>query len=95
MTRKHIVLFAVVISTTELFALNPGRTELEHNGWFRYTNPSTALKITEPTASRFTLERGYIRMLHKWAPPFSTKMTVDIFSSDKYPEGATVRRKEA
>ncbi|MGQ9677806.1 MAG: hypothetical protein ACUVUD_00795 [bacterium] len=95
MIRKQIVLLAVVISTTGLFALEPGQAELEHNGWFRYTNQSSALKINEATVSRFALERGYIKMSYQWAPPLSTKMTVDIFSSDKYPEGATVRLKEA
>lgn len=77
------------------FALEPGETELEHNGWFRYTNQSSALKISDPKISRLGLERGYIRLSHQWSPPFFTKMTVDIFSSDKYPEGATVRLKEA
>lgn len=95
MTRKHVVLLVVVFSTTWLLALDPGQTELEHNGWFRYTNQSTALKINEATVSRFALERGYIRISYQWAPPLFTKMTVDIFSSDKYPEVATVRLKEA
>jgi hypothetical protein len=91
---KAVVWFLAMVATAG-FALEPGETEFEHNGWFRYTNQSSALKITEPSVSRFSLERGYIRLSHQWAPQFFTKMTVDIFSSDKYPEGATVRLKEA
>ncbi len=93
--QKSIILTAMALIASLLFALEPGETEFEHNGWFRYTNQSTAFKITAPAVSRFTLERGYIRLSHQWAPKLFTKMTVDIFSSDKYPEGATVRLKEA
>lgn len=95
LSRKSIVLFGVAILATVLFALEPGQTELEHNGWFRYTNQSSGFKITDPSISRFSLERGYLRFSYQWSPAFFTKMTVDIFSSDKYPEGATVRLKEA
>lgn len=93
--RTKIILTALAICALTGFALEPGETELEHNGWYRYTNQSSALKLTDPTVSRFSLERGYLRFSHQWVPAFFTKMTVDIFSSDKYPEGATVRLKEA
>jgi hypothetical protein len=76
-------------------ALDPGQTEFEHNGWYRYTNQSTKFEITDPSISRFALERGYVRLSHQWSSMFFTKFTVDMFSSDKYPEGATVRLKEA
>jgi hypothetical protein len=90
-----MVIWALALVAIIGFALEPGETEFEYNGWFRYTNQSSGLKVTEPSVSRFALERGYIRFSHQWAPPFFTKLTVDIFSSDKYPEGATVRLKEA
>ncbi len=93
LSRKKLVLILASIAVG--LALEPGETEFEHNGWFRYTNQSTAFKVAEPSVSRLNLERGYIRLSHQWAPPLFTKMTVDIFSSDKYPEGATVRLKEA
>ncbi len=95
MHKKTIVLIMVGIITTTISALEVGETEFEHNGWFRYTNQTTGLKITQPTVNRFSLERGYLRLSHQWTGKFFTKMTVDIFSSDKYPEGATVRLKEA
>lgn len=94
MSKKAIITLVAVAATITL-ALEPGETELEHNGWFRYTNSATDWQITKPAVSRFTLERGYLRFSHQWAPIFFTKMTVDIFSSDKYPEGATIRLKEA
>ncbi|MEO0050119.1 MAG: hypothetical protein ABIK42_03145 [candidate division WOR-3 bacterium] len=95
MHKRIFLIFAVALVATTIFALEPGETEFEHNGWYRYTNQSSGLKLTQPSVSRFALERGYIRLSHRWSPPFFTKMTVDIFSSDKYPEGATVRLKEA
>jgi hypothetical protein len=78
-----------------LFAIEPGQTELEMNGWFRYTNTSTSFGVTAPDASVFSLDRGYLRLKYQWTPKFESKLTVDIHSSDKYAEGATVRLKEA
>ncbi len=92
---KKTIVTLVALFATIVIAQEPGESEIEHNGWFRYTNTSTSLKITEPSVSRFALERGYLRFSHRWSPLFFTKMTVDIFSSDKYPDGATVRLKEA
>ncbi len=94
MPQKNIVLLVVALIATNVFALEPGETELEHNGWFRYTNQSQNFKLTTPAISRLSLERGYLRFSHQWTTALFTKMTVDIFSSDKYPEGATVRLKE-
>lgn len=88
-----ICLMAVLAITAS--AQEPGEAVLEHNGWFRYTNQSTAFKVTQPTVSRLALERGYLRFSYRWSPQFFTKMTVDMFSSDKYADGATVRLKEA
>lgn len=93
--KRLTVIVAALAAATSLLALDQGQTELEFNGWFRYTNKSTALEVTAPTASNFLLERGYTRLSHQWAPHLFTKFTVDVFSSDKYPEGATVRIKEA
>ncbi|MBN2537793.1 hypothetical protein JXB37_05905 [candidate division WOR-3 bacterium] len=93
---KRLQVFAALAAAvTVLFAIEPGQTELEMNGWFRYTNESESFGVTEPSASRFSLERGYVRMKHQWAPKFESKLTIDIHSSDKYAEGATVRLKEA
>ncbi|MGQ9707998.1 MAG: hypothetical protein ACUVUR_03880, partial [bacterium] len=81
---KKTVIIALALATAISIALEPGESEIEHNGWSRYTNSTTNLKITEPAVSRFSLERGYLRFSHQWATSFFTKMTVDIFSSDKY-----------
>lgn len=92
-----LVLFAAVaaVFATSAFALEPGETEFEHNGWFRYTNQSNKFKVTDPTVSRFALERGYVRLSHQWTNQLFTKFTLDFFSSDKYADGSTVRLKEA
>ncbi len=95
MKRYLVVVVAAVLAATGAFAIAPGETELEHNGWFRYTNKSASFGITDPDVSAFSLARGYVRLKHKWAPKFETKLTVDIHSSDKYADGATVRLKEA
>ncbi|MFO7637715.1 MAG: hypothetical protein R6X14_00200 [bacterium] len=93
--KRLLVLAALAATTTGLFALNPGQLEFEHNGWFRYTNTSTSFGVTDPSVSRFALERGYLRTGYRWTEDLYTKFTIDIFSSDKYPDGATVRLKEA
>jgi hypothetical protein len=95
LNKNVAVLALLVVAATGALALDPAQTEFEHNGWFRYTNQSTNFGITDPSVSRFNLERGYVRLSHQWTSMLFTKFTVDIFSSDKYPEGATVRLKEA
>ncbi|MEO0085978.1 MAG: hypothetical protein ABIK37_05045, partial [candidate division WOR-3 bacterium] len=95
--QKLLVLFAAVAAllATSAFALEQGETEFEHNGWFRYTNQSNKFKVTDPSVSRFALERGYVRLSHQWTNQLFTKFTLDFHSSDKYADGATVRLKEA
>lgn len=95
MNKTVLVAVIAVLAATSALALDPGQTEFEHNGWFRYTNVSNKFAVTDPTTSRFALERGYIRLSHQWTNQLFTKFTVDMFSSDKYPEGSTVRLKEA
>jgi len=92
---RPIIVLAVMALVMTALALDPGQTEFEHNGWFRYTNQSHSFKVTDPNVNRFTLERGYFRLSHQWSSMFSTKFTLDFHSSDKYAEGATVRLKEA
>jgi hypothetical protein len=93
--KRLLVLAALAAVTATGFAQDPGQSVLEHNGWFRYTNTSTEFGVTDPSVSRFTLERGYVRLSHRWTDALFTKFTVDMFSSDKYADGATVRLKEA
>ncbi|MEO0080905.1 MAG: hypothetical protein ABIL25_01265 [candidate division WOR-3 bacterium] len=92
--RKALVFAALALFAAQGLALEPKQAELEHNGWFRYTNQSTSFGITNPDVSRFALERGYIRLSYQWSSQFFTKFTLDFFSSDKYAEGSTVRLKE-
>lgn len=95
MHRTTVMMTAIAAVIGSGVALEPGETEFEHNGWFRYTNQSYSLQLTEPTMSRMALERGYVRLSHQWTPSFFTKFTLDFFSSDKYSDGSTVRLKEA
>lgn len=94
MHKTSVLLVAVATLFGINLALEPGETEFEHNGWFRYTHQSTSLKLTEPAVSRLALERGYVRLSHQWSSLFFTKFTLDFFSSDKYTDGSTVRLKE-
>ncbi len=89
------VLVALAVIGTGLYAQDPGQAVIEHNGWFRYTNICESFKLTDPAVNRFSLERGYLRASYRWTEQLFTKLTVDFFSSDKYPDGATVRLKEA
>uniref|UniRef100_A0A7C4CBB1 Porin n=1 Tax=candidate division WOR-3 bacterium TaxID=2052148 RepID=A0A7C4CBB1_UNCW3 len=92
---KVLFAAAATLFVTSVFAQEPGETQFEHNGWFRYTNQSNSFKVTDPSVSRFALERGYVRLAHRWTNQLFTKFTLDFHSSDKYTEGATVRLKEA
>lgn len=92
--KKTVVIALMALLAAGALAQDPGHTQLEMNGWFRYTNQSSNFSITDPTVSRFALERGYIRLAHRWTSALYSKFTVDMFSSDKYPEGSTVRLKE-
>jgi hypothetical protein len=93
---KRTVLAAALtaLAATGALALDPGQTEFEHNGWYRYTNQSTNFAVTDPSVGRFSLERGYVRLSHQWTSLLFTKFTLDFHSSDKYSEGSTVRLKE-
>lgn len=84
------ILFAVTV--TGLMALDKGATEIENNSWFRYT---AGMKRSELYRSDFNLERGYIRLSHQWTTDLFTKMTIDVFGSSAYSDGATIRLKEA
>lgn len=92
--KKTLVFAALALIAARGFAQDPKQAELEHNGWFRYTNQSTSFGITNPNVSRFALERGYVRLSYRWSSQFFTKFTLDFFSSDKYADGSTVRLKE-
>lgn len=95
MKKTVVALLLAILAAGSVYAIDPGQTELEMNGWFRYTNTSTSFGVTEPEASVFSLDRGYLRLKYQWTPKFESKMTVDILSSDKYSDGAAVRLKEA
>ena len=95
MKRTMFAALLAVLTAATAYAIDPGQTELEVNGWFRYTNQSSEFKVTEPTVSRFLLDRGYVRLSHQWTPRLFSKMTVDVLSSDKYADGASIRLKEA
>jgi hypothetical protein len=95
MKRTVIASLLAILAAGSAYALNPGESELEYNGWFRYTNQSPKLKITNPTASRSTIERNYLRASHQWTPQLFSKLSLDFLSSPSYADGASVRIKEA
>jgi hypothetical protein len=95
MKRKSVIVLLTTILVGSLFALNKGETEIENNGWFRYTAAMPNFDFGNLTRSDFTLERGYIRLSHQWTNQLFSKMTVDVLSSPSYSDGASVRLKEA
>ena len=95
MKKTVVAMLLAILAAGSVYALNPGESELEYNGWFRYTNQSTKFQITKPTASRSTIERNYLRAAHEWTSKLYSKLSLDFLSSSSYADGASVRIKEA
>lgn len=95
MRKSVVAMLLAILAAGSVYALDPGQSELEYNGWFRYTNQSSKFNITNPTASRSTLERDYLRAGHQWTSDLYSKLTLDFLSSSSYADGASVRIKEA
>jgi len=95
MKRTVIASLLAILAAGSVYALDPGQTELEYNGWFRYHNQSTKFQVTNPTASRSLIERNYLRASHQWSPQFFSKLSMDFLSSSSFADGAGVRIKEA
>jgi len=93
--KKTVFVLLTALLAGSAFALNKGETELENNGWFRYTAGTTNFDFANLTRSDFLLERGYIRLSHQWTTDLFSKMTVDVLSSSAYSDGASIRLKEA
>jgi hypothetical protein len=95
MKKTVATMLLAILAAGSVYALDPGQTELEYNGWFRYMNQSAKFQITNPTASRSLIERNYLRASHQWTPQLFSKLSLDFLSSSSYADGASVRIKEA
>ena len=95
MKKTVVAMLLAILAAGSVYALNPGESELEYNGWFRYTNQSSKFDITHPTVSRSTIERNYLRASHQWTSKLFSKLSLDFLSSSSYADGASVRIKEA
>ncbi len=95
MKKTVVAMLLAILAAGSVYALNPGESELEYNGWFRYTSQSTKFDITHPTASRSTIERNYFRASNQWTSKLFSKLSLDFLSSSSYADGASVRIKEA
>jgi hypothetical protein len=95
MKRTVFAALLAVLTAATAYAIDPGQTELEVNGWFRYTNQSTEFKVTSPSVSRFSVDRGYVRLSQQWTPQLFSKVSIDFLSSASYADGTSVRLKEA
>jgi hypothetical protein len=95
MQKTVIAMLLVLLAAGQVLALDPGQSELEYNGWFRYTNQSSKFDIMHPTTSHSTIERNYLRASHQWTSQLFSKLSLDFLSSSSYADGASVRIKEA
>ncbi len=95
MRKTVVAMLLAILAAGSVYALNPGESELEYNGWFRYTNQSAKFNITNPIVSRSTIERNYLRAGHQWTAKLYSKVSLDFLSSSSYADGASVRIKEA
>jgi hypothetical protein len=95
MKKSVVAMLLAILAAGSVYAIDPGQSELEYNGWFRYTNQSKSFKVTDPTVSRSNIERNYFRAAHQWNSQFYSKLTLDFLSSSSYADGASVRIKEA
>ncbi|HTW91116.1 MAG TPA: hypothetical protein VMH22_05350 [bacterium] len=95
MKKTVVAMLLAILAAGSVYALDPGQSELEYNGWFRYTNQSSPFKVTSPTVSRSTLERDYLRAGHQWTNKLYSKLTLDFLSSSSYADGFSTRIKEA
>lgn len=92
-----IALICSMIPVASLFAaLNPKESTIEAYTWFRYTGVLD-LEKKEPKdivrENMFGLERGYLRWNHCFTPEIESRVNVDIFSSDEFPDGAGLKLK--
>ena len=95
MKKTVFALLLAILAAGSVYAQDPGQTELEYNGWFRYTNQSKKFQVTDPTVSRSNIERNYLRASHRWSPQFFSKLSLDFLSSSSFADGAGVRIKDA
>jgi hypothetical protein len=96
MKKSVVALLLAILAAGSVYAIDPGQSELEYNGWFRYLNQSTKFQVTDPTVSRSLIERNYLRASHQWTTALFSKLSLDFHSaSGNYSDGATVRIKEA
>lgn len=91
MLKKHL-LVSLFILPALIFA---GETEIRMTQWLRYTHLYTSDTLaTKLTNSYFSLERGYVRLNYKYNDNLKIHFTTDIYTSDKFAEGAGLKIKE-
>jgi len=95
MKKTVVALLLAILAAGSVYALDPGQTELEYNGWFRYLNQSPKFQVTDATTSRSLIERNYLRASHQWTSQLFSKLSLDFLSSSSFADGAGVRIKEA
>ena len=69
-----------------------GTTKLKAYTWFRYTMGKENGRLKE---SQFAVKRGYLRWEYTFSDGVKSRVTVDLFSSNKDPHGAGLKLKDA
>ncbi|MCK4590400.1 MAG: hypothetical protein KAT86_01500, partial [Candidatus Latescibacteria bacterium] len=89
-----LISMAVALAVPAYAGLAPDQSQIKAYWWFRYTYKQQDNRTQE---SGFAAKRGYLRWEHCFAPDISSRVTLDLFSSDKKedPHGAGLKIKDA
>lgn len=92
MLKKYLLISLLFFLSVLIFG---GETEIQMTQWIRYTHlyTSDTLKTTL-TTSAFSLDRGYVRLNYKYNDNLKVHFTTDIYTSDKFTEGAGLKIKD-
>ncbi len=85
-----LILFSLCLALT--FAQD---AQIEMTQWLRYTHAyNTDTLKTTLTTKRFSLDRGYIRLNYKYNDNLRLNFTADLYTSDKFADGAGLKLKD-
>jgi len=91
MRSYKLVLLGLLLLVPLHAEADPG-AKLKTYTWFRYTMGKENRQLKE---NQFAVKRGYLRWEYTFSDAIKSRVTVDLFSSDKDPHGAGLKLKDA